>query len=126
MSDPYSALQPVIVSALTGAGFRVFDRVPSAPEFPYLRVNLTDISEDDDACGKHWFCSLQVDIWSRAPGRQEASQMAGPVRDALDGISAVPGFKLNYGQWRITRMMDDPDGLTTHGVVTFDFHLSAV
>ncbi len=134
MSDPLSALQPAVYSALTGAAAvesamggtaRVYDRVPTGAVFPYLRIDITDITEDDDGCGKHWVCAVNVHIWSRATGRQEASQIAGPVRDAIDGIGAVTGYAINYVQFRQTRIMDDPDGLTTHGVVTAELHLSA-
>jgi hypothetical protein len=133
MSDPYSALQPAIVSALVNSaavgarvGDRIYDQVPTNPTFPYLRVNVTDITEDDDGCGKHWVCAVEVHIWSRATGRQQASLIAGPVRDALDGIAAVSGYRVNYNQFRQTRMLDDPDGLTTHGVVSHEIALAAI
>lgn len=133
MSDPLSALQPAVRAALVAAsavtdlvGQRVYDRVPNSPAFPYLTIRIPDITEDDDGCGKHWICAVEVHIWSRATGRQEASQIAGPVRDALDSITAVTGYRINYNQFRLTRMMDDRDGLTVHAVVSSELGLSEV
>jgi hypothetical protein len=132
MSDPYSALQPVIRTALVDSaavgalvGDRIYDRVPSNPTFPYLRLNITDLVEDDDGCGKHWIANVEVHVWSRAAGRKEASLIAGPVRDALDAITAVTGYRINHNQYRTTRMLDDPDGLSTHGIVTQEIALAA-
>jgi hypothetical protein len=150
MSDPFSALQPAVHAALSASLTadntmvtadataytadnrsirhiigRVYDHVPNSPTFPYLRIDVTDITEDDDGCGKHWVCAVNVHIWSRATGRQEASEIAGPVRDALDSITTVTGYAINYNQFRQTRLMDDPDGLTTHGIVSHEIALAA-
>lgn len=124
MSDPLSVLQPAVRTALTGAtavtsrvGQRVYDRVPDNPTFPYLRIDIADAVDDDNACGQVWEVTVQIHIWSRAPGRQEASLIAGPVRAALDAIANPVGYVIDVNQFRQTRMLDDPDGLTTHGIV---------
>lgn len=133
MTSPLKELQRSIVLALKadasiGAQLddRIYDRVPASPSYPYLTVRLTDTTENDDACGNHWLAAASVHVWSNAVGRVEASEILGLVRSALDGITSVTGFKLNYGQWRVDRVLDDPDGVTTHGISTFEFHLSAV
>lgn len=124
MSDPLGVLQPSVRTALTGAsgvtnrvGQRIYDRVPDNPTFPYLRIDISDVVEDDNGCGHVWEATVQVHIWSRAPGRQEASIIAGPVRTALDGVANPTGYVIDVNQFRSTRPLDDPDGLTTHFVV---------
>lgn len=132
MTSPRTVLLPAVRSALVGAsavtdkvGQRVYDRVPNEPTFPYLTVRVPDTTEDDDGCNQHWLCAVEVHVWSRAVGTQEASETVGPIRAALDGVTTVTGYRINYIQFRQDRIMQDADGLTTHAVVSFEFHLSA-
>jgi hypothetical protein len=132
MSDPYSVLQPAIRAGLIAhapltalVGQRVYDRVPSAAVFPYLTLDLSEMAEDDNGCGLNWEAVVRVHIWSRATGRAEASLISGPIRKALDAIpltltdtdSPPNGYVITVNQYRSTRLMTDPDGLTTHGIV---------
>ena len=124
MSDPLGVLQPAVRAALVGAtavtnrvGQRVYDRVPDNAVFPYLRLDISDVVDDDNDCGQVWEATVQVHIWSRHPDRSEASLIAGPVRAALDAIANPTGYVIDVNQFRQTRMLDDPDGLTTHGIV---------
>lgn len=143
MSDPFSGLQPRVRAALTAhgpltalVGQRIYDRVPDnaekpdgAPDgwpFPYLTIDVTDAISDDDDCGRHWVFTVQVHVWSRAAGRQEASLIVGPVRAALDAMTAPAGHEFNWNQFRITRMMTDRDGLTTHAIVEQEIGLAAL
>lgn len=133
MSDPFSVVQPAVRTALIAhtpltalVGQRVYDRVPDNPTFPYLTLDISDAVEDDDDCGKHWRVNIEVHVWSRAQGRQEASSIAGPVRNALDAMAVPAGYRYNWQQYRSTRMMLDPDGLTTHGIVQYELGLAAV
>lgn len=108
---------------------RIYDagNVPKAPVFPYLTVQPAQCSEDDDGCGLHWIASVQVDVWSRKSGNTlEARTILGPIRAALDSITSVTGFELNYRQFRISRTTLEQDHLTAHGLVQHEFHLSAL
>jgi hypothetical protein len=134
MSSPRTVLHPAVVSALNGSAalasamggaVRAYDRVPTGPTFPYLTVKVPDTTEDDDGCGLHWLCAVEVHVWSRATGSQEASEIVGPVRAALDAITTVTGYAINFIQFRQDRVFMEPDGLTTHGIVTAELHLSA-
>lgn len=110
-------------------GTRIYDagNVPKSAVFPYLTVQPAQCSEDDDACGQHWLASVQVDVWSRKSGNTlEARSILGPVRAALDSITSVAGFGLNYGQYRLHRTALEQDHLTAHGLVQYEFHLSAL
>lgn len=125
MSDPLGVLQPAVRTALAGAtavttavgAVRVYDRVPDSPTFPYLRLDISDVVDDDNGCGPVWEVTVQIHIWSRHPDRSQASLIAGPVRAALDAITNPTGYVIDVNQFRSTRMLDDPDGLTTHGIV---------
>lgn len=130
MSEPSLALQRGIYATLTGAaavtalvGTRVFDRVtPNAP-FPYIRIASADqvIAEDQDCIDECVEVYAQVDVFSRAQGKVEAKNIAGAVARVLkaDTITLESAYSLGSFIHRDTRFLDDPDGLSTHAVLTF-------
>lgn len=103
---------------------RVYDRVPASPVFPYVTVDIDDLTEDDDGCGKHWTCSIMVHAWSRSGNSLQSRAINGAVRAALDTITTVTDYRVNYSQFRQERNLVDPDGLTNHGVVVYEFSLA--
>jgi len=103
---------------------RVYDRVPASPTFPYITVDLTDLVEDDDGCGNHWVCTTTIHSWSRSGNSLEARKMNAAVRAALDTITTVTDYAINYTQFRQERNIGAPDGLTEHGVVVYEFALA--
>jgi hypothetical protein len=69
---------------------------------------------------------VQVSGWSREPQTLEARQIAAQIRAALDTVAAVTGFGLSYQQFRLERIVDDPDGITTQAIITYEFGLAEV
>lgn len=130
---------------------RVFDgdSVRNGTAYPFLTVKFPTLDEDDDGCGKHWVSTVEVHAWDRSKNSLKVRQLTGFIRDALDGIlfdfevtcdttvltcddttitcdriTDDVEFNLNYQQYQQTRIMDDPDGLTTHGIVVYEFSLA--
>ncbi|MBD9372112.1 DUF3168 domain-containing protein [Rhizobium sp. ARZ01] len=111
------------VSSLIGG--RVYDRIPTGTNgkvtatFPHVGFGPYDFVSDDADCitaGEH---TLQIDIWSRAVGRGEAKQITDAVRRALHGYEADMGvYRLVEMRTDFARVIGDPDGLTSHGIVT--------
>jgi hypothetical protein len=137
MASPVNPLKVALVSRLRAnssleaiVGNRIYDRVLSnpAPSFPYLRYDVSDAVADDvgeAGCNtRRWVVNVDVHVWSRAVGRVEADNVAGLVRACLDAITSVTGFKLRYNQFRQVRTLDDPDGVTTHAIVSSEFLLT--
>lgn len=98
---------------------RVWDSPPSNPEFPYISFGASDIVRDDADCIRAREETIQMDIWVRKNGRKwPCKQLVDAVVDALldaDGHLATGNpVSLNIG---IVRILDDPDGITAHGVV---------
>lgn len=105
---------------------RVFDRIPEGAAFPYISFNTMDSITDDFDCIEGYALSIQVDCWSRSdttPGYPEVHRMADAVRQAL--VHEAPPIELAVNalaifNHSITRVFRDPDGLTSHAVVTFE------
>jgi hypothetical protein len=100
----------------------IYDRVPAnafGPRKAYVSFGPSDVIEDDAECivgGTHTF---QIDCWSRAYGQVACKQIVDAVKNALHerdlelADNALVEIRVDF-----RRVMEDPDGLTTHGVVT--------
>ena len=121
--DPSLELQGRVVSALKAAGIvggRVHDAVPEKPTFPYISIGPWTSTSDNADCVLTDEISAQIDVWSRQPGFVEAKQIAHDVRRVLrDADLTLASNALVLFEHRITRAMRDPDGLTSHAVLTF-------
>ncbi len=131
MKDGSLPLQAALIAILrANAGVvalvaaRSYDRAPQinavvpATEFPFVSLGPEQVLQfgrpDNEACEVH----VQIDCWSRAPGRVEAKKMQAAVIDALDlATPTVTGWLLKQLRARGGRVMPDPDGRTTHAMV---------
>lgn len=119
-----AALQRAIYATLAPAvsPVKVFDRVTS-DEYPRITIG------DDQALGESYDCVefteifARIHVWSRAVGKMEAKALAGQVRAALESAPEVTGYHVQTHEFRDVRYLEDPDGLTTHGAMTFRFVL---
>lgn len=128
MASPSLELQGAIVARLKAwAGLsgtvngRVYDAVPAGAAFPYITVGEGDETSDDADCIDGFEISLDIDIWSRANGYPEARRISDEVRKAIKSADLIlPTNALVDFRHRQTRFLRDPDGLTSHAVMTFE------
>lgn len=125
MADPSLALQGAINTRLrsqvSGVANRVFDRVPADVVFPYVELGEFQTVDDGAQCHDGHEVYVTLHVWSRGIGQVEAKTIAGAVRGVLHEA------ELNIGSaWQFlelahqdTRYLKDPDGLTSHAVLTF-------
>ncbi len=138
MADPAIAIQGAVLTALRNApdltalvGTRVYDYVlvgselQDAQRFPYVRVDVTQSVENDDECGTRWDVFVSVHTWSRSRFRAQTFNMMAAVRAALDVELPVLTYRLEERQFLQSRTLDDPDGITQHGIVEMRFNVSA-
>lgn len=101
----------------------VYDRVPSSPWGPdaingYISFGPTDVVDDDADCIRSGEHSVQIDCWSRRPGMVHAKRMVDAVKAALhkQELTLTENALVDL---RVTmrRVVPDPDGLTSHGIV---------
>ena len=128
MTSPSLELQGAIVARLSAAadlaslvGDRIYDAVPNDAAFPYVTVGEGDETSDDVECVEGFELSLDIDVWSRAVGFPEAKAISDEIRRALRSSDlALAVNALVYFRHRQTRFLRDPDGLTSHAVLTFE------
>lgn len=128
MSDPSEALQRALFAALSAApavlalvAGRVFDAVPEAATYPYISLGDVQTLDDGAGCIDGTEAFLDVHAWSQAVGAIEAKRIVSAVRGALHeaDLDLGPGHRLVEITFRDQRSFRDPDGKTTHAVITF-------
>jgi hypothetical protein len=130
MANPELEIQGAIVTRLKAdsavaalVNGRVYDSVPSGATFPYITIGPVDSVDDDADCITGLLVAQQIDVWSRAVGTPEAKKIVDAVRAALhDQEAALPlaSNGMAYFEHRNSRISRDPDGLTSHGVLSFE------
>jgi hypothetical protein len=129
LSEPSLALQKAVFATLTSnsavasvIGQRVFDRVAVDSAFPYIRIGIDQtVAEDQDRVEECVEVFAQVDVFSRAQGKVEAKNIAGAIVRALNAntLTITDSYELQDFRHVDTRFLDDPDGLSTHAVLSF-------
>ncbi len=108
------------VQAFFGNPVRLFEDVPDNPVFPYIALGedqeipwLADCID-----GSEVYITLHV--WARDGGFGTVKEGSAVVTAALhDAPLALAGYRVVVFSRGGMRVMKDPDGLTTHGVLTF-------
>ena len=108
----------------------VYDRAPQNPwglTEAYISFGAEDTVADDAECIDGEELTIQLDIWSRKPGRVECKKIMHAVKSALHERDDLELSTNALSQCRLvlTRLFLDRDGLTTHGVMQFTFHVEA-
>lgn len=125
MTSPSLELQGAIVARLKAydalellIAQRVYDFVPTEPEFPYVSLGPDQVVSDDADCITGFEITLQIDAWSRAVGSPEVKRVAEAVRAALHQYELpLTDNALVSLEHRQTRLFRDPDGLTSHAAI---------
>ena len=140
MKDPSLPVQAAVFAALTGSAAlatafgaepRIYDRVPVdaagrvTAACPYVAIGEDQVTSEADACHDASSIFVTVHVWSRKVGKVEAKTIMAAVCLALDVKLTVAGFgvighEVETGPQHLT----DPDGLTSHSVVTFRYRLA--
>ena len=124
-------LQQALYSALAAADITGVSKIvdhrivdPADSDFPYLQIGEDGQSlQDDVSCANGSQEVVNIHVWSRQRGQKQVKQIRDAVVAALhDTSSAVAGLASCHVFYETARILEDPDGLTRHGVVTFRIH----
>lgn len=127
VGDSTLPVRAAIVAALradaaVGAimGDRIYSRAPDAVVFPYSSFGPVIGEPWEGATLSGWEQSAQIDTWSRQPGGVEALSAMAAIGAALHRAPlAVAGHEFVLINLELQTLMNDPDGVTTHGVQRF-------
>ncbi|QAZ46141.1 DUF3168 domain-containing protein [Mesorhizobium sp. Pch-S] len=117
-------LQKAIYAALTAAPAlvdgKVFDTVPPDTEAPYIHIGNEQVLDDSDDCAEGWEVFTDIHIWSEPEtgSKLEVKSIGPAVVQRLTQITAIEGFRVVIASIENIRYLDDPDGVSKHGIVT--------
>lgn len=128
MNDASLPLKKAIIAALKSgsaiAAGRNYDRAPPNPQFPYTTLGpfdaLTEVA--DEYAGSD--TTMQIDAWSRGTPPLVASVEVMQIGRAIHAALHEQTLTLTENQRLVAltvesiRYLQDPDGITEHGVVT--------
>ncbi len=127
LTDPSQALQAAIVARLNAdaeiaglVGDRIYDRVPKVSEYPYISFGDTQILPEtgEGTDGVETFVILHT--WERFKGFDNVKSVGRLIIALLhDTDLAVSEHVLLSILLQSAHYLRDPDGLTSHGVLTF-------
>jgi len=100
---------------------RVFDDIPDASlaTFPYVTFGPAQETPEDADCFTTFECFQQIDIWSREPGFVQCKTISGAIIAALHNLDASQDGSDFTILLRFNNTARDPDGSTSHGVLSF-------
>lgn len=102
----------------------VWDTVPStafdAPKLAYISFGPHDYVEDDEECITATEHTFQLDVWSRTVGFPACKKICDRVRAILHEAELEMPTENALVEIRVpaVRFMRDPDGITSHGIIT--------
>lgn len=93
---------------------------PSSANFPFIEIADSQIIPADAGGDTGIDEYIDIHTWSRSGGKREVKSIMGGIYTALHHQTlAVSGRATAYCWLDSARVMNDPDGLTRHGVQTF-------
>lgn len=108
---------PVVAALVNG---RVYDSVPQSAAFPYVSLGPCQTIDARADCITGYEIFQQLDAWSRAVGYPEVKKIQDAVRFALDDAPIdLPTNGLVFIEYEDANTTRDPDGLTSHSVMSF-------
>ena len=124
-ASPLSPLQKAIYERLTtNTGRTIYDYVPSGAAYPYVVIG-EDTATDWSTKQKHGEeVTSTLHIWSQYRGKAEVKEIASEIQSAMiNPLSLEDGWQAVSCELDMFRILDDPDGITKHGVLRFRFRL---
>lgn len=98
---------------------RIVDGNDDDLAYPNITFGASDFTPDDADCIRGREETLQLDCWTRDGGKKwPCRKLVDAVKAALhdaDGVLSTGALVLMRVD--LARVFDDPDGITTHGVV---------
>ena len=101
------------VPGLTG----VYDRATDSAAYPYATMGPSYWADDDAECIEAREITLQIDLWHSQSNKGVAEDLTDDIATALRGWADTDALTMHPLRVSLVRVMDDPDGVSVHGVI---------
>lgn len=125
-----SALQKAILAALKAdagvsaiVGVQIYDKFPKSGVYPCITFGPSYYTTGRRDCQSPRTETFQIDVWDQSEhDRQLCKALMDAVTAALDAsdLSLDDPYALERMDLVRAVVRDDPDGVTTHGILQFD------
>ncbi len=115
---------PPLVALVDG---RVFDIAPPGSQKPYVEFGPTSFYLKRQDGFRRRVETVQLDIWADGKEqRQPCKAVCDAVVDALDQakLALDDPYALGRLELILARVIDDPDGITKHGILQFECEIT--
>lgn len=109
-----------IIDQVPDLGGRVYDKATEGTAYPFVSMGPSDAVDESVECIKAKNISLQIDVWGSQTNKGRVEDLTDDVAAALDGYEAISVLTMHPIEIVQTQVMDDPDGLTVHGIVRIE------
>lgn len=99
---------------------RVYDKATEGTAYPFVSMGPSDAVDESVECIKAKNISLQIDIWGSRTNKGRVEDLTDDVAAALDGYENTEALTMHPIEIVQTQVMDDPDGMTVHGIVRIE------
>ena len=104
------------VPALTG----VYDVAKESAVYPYATLGASYWTDESVECIEAREITLQVDLWHSRSNKGVAEDLTDDIAAALKGWADEAVLAMHPISVSLVRVMDDPDGVSVHGVVQIE------
>lgn len=111
-----------LIQKITG----VFDDAPREQEVPYITIGEVTATDWGTKVNDGEDITITLHCWSEYPGQKEVKEILSLMLEALSSepLSLEGGFSLDFGRLDMLEVIDDPDGVTKHGILRVRFLIS--
>lgn len=103
----------------------VFDAVPKNQSFPYIALGEDTVNDWSTKIEFGEEITHTMHIWSQYKGKKEVKEIMNLVLQSLsEPLSLDDGFFVEFSKLDFMEVLNDPDGITRHGVIRFRFKIS--
>jgi hypothetical protein len=103
----------------------VFDAVPKDQLFPYISLGEDTVTDYSTKTTSGEEITHTLHVWSRYNGKKEAKEIMSLILESLSQpLSIEGGFFIEFSKTEMMEVLDDPDGITRHGVMRLRFLIS--
>ncbi len=106
-----------IMAQLPALAGKVFDRATEGLAYPYATLGSSYWSDTSVQCIEAREITLQIDIWHNQSNKGVLEDLTDDVAAALNGWADTSALTMHPLSVSLVRIMDDPNGVSVHGVV---------
>lgn len=103
----------------------VFDSMPKNQSYPYISLGEDTANDWSTKTTTGEEITHTLHVWSRYDGKKEVKEIMNLILEAFSQpLSLDSGFIVEFSTVELMEVLNDPDGITRHGVMRLRFKIS--